>query len=82
LLVAAHRPADPYTGNMADERDEHAAERERSRDYYSAMFARVAAISPETRDAEVPVVREVAAAGAEQGCGVPDKAGLPGTSPT
>jgi hypothetical protein len=61
-LVAANRQADPYTGNMADERDEHAAERERIREHYRAMLGRVAAISPETRDVEVRVVREVAAA--------------------
>ena len=46
---------------MADERDEHAIERERIREHYRAMLARVAEISPETRDAEVRVVREVAA---------------------
>jgi hypothetical protein len=47
---------------MADERDEHAAERERIREHYRAVLARVAAITPETRDAELRVVREVAAA--------------------
>ena len=47
---------------MADERDEHVAERERIREHYRAVLARVAAINPETRDAELRVVREVAAA--------------------
>jgi hypothetical protein len=47
---------------MADERDEHAAERERIREHYRAVLARIAAIGPATRDAEVRVVHEVAAA--------------------
>ncbi len=42
--------------------DEQATERERIREHYRAALARVAAISPEARDAEVRVVREVAAA--------------------
>jgi hypothetical protein len=46
---------------MADVDPEDGAERERIREHYRAVLARVAAISPETRDAEVRVVREVAA---------------------
>jgi hypothetical protein len=47
---------------VADELDEHAAERERIRERYRAISARVAAISPDTREAELRIVREVAAA--------------------
>jgi hypothetical protein len=47
---------------MADERDEHVEERERIREHYRSALERVAAISPETREAELRVVREVAAA--------------------
>jgi hypothetical protein len=42
--------------------DEQATDRERVREHYRAALARVAAISQATRDAEVQVVREVAAA--------------------
>jgi hypothetical protein len=47
---------------MADELDEQAAERERLREHYRAALARIAAISQDTRDAELGVVREIAAA--------------------
>jgi hypothetical protein len=47
---------------MADEVEDQAAERERVREHYRAVLARVAAISPERRDAELRVIREVAAA--------------------
>jgi hypothetical protein len=47
---------------MADELDEQATELERIREQYRAALARVAAISPETREAELRLVREVAAA--------------------
>jgi hypothetical protein len=46
---------------MTDERADQVAERERVREHYRAVLEHVAAISPETRDAEVRVVREVAA---------------------
>jgi hypothetical protein len=52
----------PYNVPVADERDENAAERERIREHYRVVLARVAAIKPETRDAELSIVREVAAA--------------------
>ncbi len=52
----------PTLSGMADERDEHAEERERIRGHYRAALERVAAISPEIREAELSVVREVAAA--------------------
>ena len=47
---------------MVDETDEQAAERERIRDHYRAALACVAAISPESREAELQVVHKVAAA--------------------
>ncbi len=47
---------------MIEERDEDAVERMRVREHYRAVLARVATISRETRDAEMRVVREVAAA--------------------
>jgi hypothetical protein len=43
-------------------RDGRHAQRQRIREHYRAVLARVAAISPERRDAELRVVREVAAA--------------------
>ncbi|HKT01321.1 MAG TPA: hypothetical protein VJT31_17485 [Rugosimonospora sp.] len=48
---------------MADQpEDVDAAERERIREHYRAELARVAAIPAEVREAELRVVREVAAA--------------------
>jgi hypothetical protein len=47
---------------MADVDADDGAERERIREHYRAVLAHVAEISPETRDAEVRVVRAVAAA--------------------
>jgi hypothetical protein len=54
--------AGAYTQGMADEHDDHVEERARLRDHYRVVLARVAAIDPETREAELHVVREVAAA--------------------
>jgi hypothetical protein len=42
--------------------EEQATERERVREHYRAALARVAVISQESRDAEVRIVREAAAA--------------------
>ncbi len=53
----------PYTEGMADQpEDVEAAERQRIRAHYRAELARVAAIPAATRDAQLRIVREVAAA--------------------
>lgn len=57
-----NRPAGAYTQGMADDHDDYAEERARIRDHYRVVLARVAAIDPDTREAELRVVREVAAA--------------------
>jgi hypothetical protein len=47
---------------MAEELNEQAAEREPIREHLRIALARVAAISPEAREAELRIVREVAVA--------------------
>jgi hypothetical protein len=56
-----NRPAGAYTHGMADEHDDQAEERARIRDHYRVVLARVAAIDPDTREAELRVVRKVTA---------------------
>jgi hypothetical protein len=51
-----------YTARMAEELNEQAAEREPIREHLRIALARVAAISPEAREAELRIVREVAVA--------------------
>lgn len=47
---------------MADQPEDVDVERERIREHYRAELARVAAVPAEVREAELRVVREVAAA--------------------